>query len=102
MTYGSQKIFRPRWGAARPFSTIPPPGSTTAPPTRAPTAPRNRKRRRNSRGLRKPYDHAMRKAAKKPARQEPPRILKGWKAIGEYLGVGASEAERWAAKRGMP
>jgi hypothetical protein len=44
----------------------------------------------------------MRKVAKRPARREPPRILKGWKAIGEYLGVGASEAERWAAKRGMP
>lgn len=44
----------------------------------------------------------MRKTAQKPARQEPPRLLKGWKAIGEYLGVGASEAERWAAKHGMP
>lgn len=44
----------------------------------------------------------MRRTAKKRVQQEPPRILKGWKAIGEYLGVGASEAERWAAGLGMP
>ena len=28
-------------------------------------------------------------------------VLKGWKAIGEYLGIGAATAQRWA-KSGMP
>lgn len=32
---------------------------------------------------------------------EPPGKLKGWKAIGEYLGIGAAVAQRWA-KSGMP
>jgi len=32
---------------------------------------------------------------------EPPRTLKGWKAIGVYLGIGAPAAQRWA-KGGMP
>ncbi len=29
------------------------------------------------------------------------QTLKGWKAIGEYLGVGAASAQNWA-KSGMP
>src|ERR1051326_7533973 len=35
----------------------------------------------------------------KPA--EPPVTLKGWKAIGEYLGIGTAAAQRWA-QGGMP
>ncbi len=35
------------------------------------------------------------------AHQQPPDVLKGWKAIGEYLGIGAATAQRWA-KSGMP
>lgn len=35
---------------------------------------------------------------KKPAATQ---MLKGWKAIGEYLGIGAAAAQRWA-RNGMP
>ena len=39
---------------------------------------------------------------KKSARQQAaPGTLKGWKAIGDYLGIGAAAAQRWA-KNGMP
>ena len=37
---------------------------------------------------------------KREKRAEPPSTLKGWKAIGDYLGIGAA-AQRWA-KAGMP
>src|SRR3954464_2389152 len=40
----------------------------------------------------------VRKSAK---RDQSPAILKGWKAIGEYLGIGSAAAQRWA-KNGMP
>jgi hypothetical protein len=44
----------------------------------------------------------MPKAGKKKSRrEEPPQTLKGWKAIGAYLGIGAATAQRWA-KGGMP
>lgn len=43
----------------------------------------------------------MAKAAKKVKRQQPPQTLKGWKAIGSYLGIGAATAQRWATS-GMP
>jgi phage terminase Nu1 subunit (DNA packaging protein) len=43
----------------------------------------------------------MPKAGKQRGREEAPKILKGWKAIGEYLGIGAATAQRWA-KGGMP
>ncbi len=33
--------------------------------------------------------------------QQPPEILRGWAAIGKYLGIGAATAQRWA-KSGMP
>jgi hypothetical protein len=38
---------------------------------------------------------------KSSKRVEPPPTLKGWKAIGDYLGIGAAAAQRWA-KGGMP
>jgi hypothetical protein len=39
---------------------------------------------------------------KKSAKPEqPPATLRGWKAIGDYLGIGAATAQRWA-KSGMP
>lgn len=34
-------------------------------------------------------------------KREAPKTLKGWKAIGDYLGIGAATAQRWA-KGGMP
>ncbi len=34
-------------------------------------------------------------------RDERTTLLKGWKAIGGYLGIGAAAAQRWA-KSGMP
>jgi hypothetical protein len=43
----------------------------------------------------------MPKAGKKRGRAEPPKTLKGWQAIGAYLGIGAASAQRWA-KSGMP
>ena len=43
----------------------------------------------------------MPKAGKSRKRDEVPEIIKGWKAIGEYLGIGAATAQRWA-KGGMP
>src|SRR5512141_2355798 len=43
----------------------------------------------------------MPKTNKNARRQSPPEVLKGWKAIGEYLGIGAATAQRWA-KGGMP
>jgi hypothetical protein len=43
----------------------------------------------------------MPKAGKSRERREQPKILKGWKAIGEYLGIGEASAQRWA-KGGMP
>jgi len=39
--------------------------------------------------------------SKKSAPQKPPEPLKGWQAIGGYLGIGAATAQRWA-KSGMP
>jgi len=36
---------------------------------------------------------------RKPAKSD--QTLKGWKAIGQYLGVGAASAQHWA-KSGMP
>ena len=46
---------------------------------------------------------AMPKAKKSVARREqPPQTLKGWQAIGSYLGVGAAIAQRWARDSGMP
>jgi hypothetical protein len=41
------------------------------------------------------------KTKKSAKRQELPEALKGWKAIGAYLGIGAATAQRWA-KSGMP
>lgn len=38
---------------------------------------------------------------KKTGRQQTPEPLKGWAAIGSYLGIGAATAQRWA-KSGMP
>src|SRR5437588_9461182 len=32
---------------------------------------------------------------------EPAQLLKGWKAVGDYLGIGQGAAQRWA-KSGMP
>ena len=43
----------------------------------------------------------MPKAKKNRKRDEAPQKLKGWKAVGEYLGIGAAVAQRWA-KSGMP
>jgi NAD(P)-dependent dehydrogenase (short-subunit alcohol dehydrogenase family) len=43
----------------------------------------------------------MRKVKKAAKHQEPPKPLKGWKAIGAYLGIGAATAQHWA-KSGMP
>jgi hypothetical protein len=43
----------------------------------------------------------MPKAGKSRKPKEEPKILKGWKAIGEYLGIGEASAQRWA-KDGMP
>jgi hypothetical protein len=43
----------------------------------------------------------MPKADKSRRPKEEPKILKGWKAIGEYLGIGEASAQRWA-KGGMP
>ena len=39
--------------------------------------------------------------AGKSRKQKAPKTLKGWKAIGDYLGIGAATAQRWA-KGGMP
>lgn len=38
---------------------------------------------------------------KKAANTQVPETLKGWKAIGDYLGIGSATAQRWA-KSGMP
>ena len=43
----------------------------------------------------------MPQAGKKRGREEAPKTLKGWQAIGAYLGIGAAVAQRWA-KSGMP
>lgn len=43
----------------------------------------------------------MPKAGKSRKPREEPKTLKGWKAIGEYLGIGEASAQRWA-KGGMP
>jgi hypothetical protein len=43
----------------------------------------------------------MPKPGKKPGREEPSKTLKGWQAIGAYLGIGEASAQRWA-KGGMP
>ena len=43
----------------------------------------------------------MPKPKKNAKREEAPAILKGWAAIGAYLGIGAATAQRWA-KSGMP
>ena len=45
---------------------------------------------------------AMPKAKKSAGREQPPQMLKGWQAIGSYLGVGAAIAQRWAKSSGMP
>src|SRR4051812_20878859 len=46
---------------------------------------------------------AMPKAKNSAAkREQPPQTLKGWQAIGSYLGVGAAIAQRWAKDSGMP
>lgn len=38
---------------------------------------------------------------KNTADKQPPRTLKGWKAIAEFLGIPVATAQRWA-KDGMP
>ena len=38
---------------------------------------------------------------KRPSKGNNSPTLKGWKAIGDYLGIGAASAQRWA-KSGMP
>lgn len=43
----------------------------------------------------------MPKPKKETKRPEAPELLRGWKAIGTYLGIGAASAQRWA-KSGMP
>jgi hypothetical protein len=43
----------------------------------------------------------MPKRGKRAKHEKPPETLKGWKAIGEYLGIGAATAQRWA-KSEMP
>src|SRR5436190_21271957 len=43
----------------------------------------------------------MPKVSKNAKRHDVPETLKGWKAIGDYLGIGAATAQRWA-KDGMP
>jgi hypothetical protein len=43
----------------------------------------------------------MPKVGKRRKRDEATQQLKGWKAIGEYLGIGSASAQRWA-KGGMP
>jgi hypothetical protein len=43
----------------------------------------------------------MRKAKKSAKLAQTPETLKGWKAIGAYLGIGEATAQRWA-KSGMP
>ena len=43
----------------------------------------------------------MPKAGKRQKREQTPETIKGWKAIGEFLGIGAAAAQRWA-KGGMP
>jgi hypothetical protein len=47
------------------------------------------------------YNRTMPKARKKTTARPAPEVLKGWKIIGEYLGMGAATAQRWA-KGGMP
>ena len=37
----------------------------------------------------------------RPKKEPSPSILKGWKAIGGYLGIGEAAAQRWA-NSGMP
>jgi phage terminase Nu1 subunit (DNA packaging protein) len=36
-----------------------------------------------------------------PKAKQTGQLLKGWQAIGSYLGIGAAAAQRWA-KNGMP
>ena len=43
----------------------------------------------------------MSKTHKNAKNAESPSILRGWAAIGAYLGIGAAAAQRWA-KSGMP
>ena len=43
----------------------------------------------------------MPKLQKNIKRQEAPQPLRGWKAIGDYLGIGGTAAQRWA-NREMP
>jgi hypothetical protein len=43
----------------------------------------------------------MPKAKPKAKEQQRPETLKGWKAIGDFLGIGAAAAQRWS-KNGMP
>jgi hypothetical protein len=43
----------------------------------------------------------MPKPGKRAKREELPETLKGWEAIGAYLGIGAATAQRWA-ESGMP
>src|SRR4051795_12562993 len=44
---------------------------------------------------------SMSKSRKSAVAQPTVEKLKGWKAIGDYLGIGAATAQRWA-KSGMP
>jgi hypothetical protein len=43
----------------------------------------------------------MPKTKKAVKQHGPPETLKGWKAIGSYLGIGEATAQSWA-KSGMP
>ena len=43
----------------------------------------------------------MRHAKLKTKAAQSPATLKGWKAIGDYLGIGGAAAQRWA-RGGMP
>jgi len=43
----------------------------------------------------------MAKAKKSAKGLQTPEMLKGWQAIGSYLGIGSATAQRWA-KSGMP
>ena len=43
----------------------------------------------------------MPKSRKKANRERSVELLKGWDAIGRYLGIGSATAQRWA-KSGMP
>src|SRR5436305_13990151 len=47
------------------------------------------------------HTHQYMSRRKTKHKAEPAQLLKGWKAIGDYLGIGAASAQRWA-KSGMP